>query len=84
MMFVDIGNRRLEDKAEELGISLRMVHIHMAQSKLHGNADVPCNFVAWVGVMESSLPSKGLAHRGRSGDSGETTANIKSAENRPQ
>jgi len=57
--------RRLEDKCDDLEIATRTINLSLDQRRLHGNVDIPCNFPALLGVLDSTLPAKGLQHRAR-------------------
>jgi hypothetical protein len=79
--------RRCEDKAESFGIALRPVTFQLGHSNLHGNADIPAFFHAWLGVLDNTLSNKGVHFRmphphGQSAST-ETAATVKGGENRP-
>lgn len=58
-------HRRIEDKCEEHGIATRPINLSMDQSRLHGNCDIPSNYMAMLAVLDDTLPAKGLQHRAR-------------------
>lgn len=63
--------RKLEDKLESRKIELRLAVINMNTDDLHRNRECPSAYPIWLGVVDSTLPSKGTAHRALRGKDAE-------------
>lgn len=70
--------RRIEDKLAGLNVEVRPVTLSFAADRLHGNADRPTNFPAWLCILDSVLPQKGVAFRSRPDGHDATTSTAKS------
>ncbi|CAK9079028.1 unnamed protein product [Durusdinium trenchii] len=55
--------RKLEDKLLAVKVELRPWTLNLNQDDLHKNRELPSAFVCFLGVPDSSLPTKGTAHR---------------------
>lgn len=65
--------RKLEDKLSMHRVEVRPFVINLDCSSLHGNRECPMAYIAWVGVADSTLGSKGTAHRALRGKDAEPT-----------
>ncbi|CAK9077405.1 unnamed protein product, partial [Durusdinium trenchii] len=55
--------RKLEDKLNAHKIELRSFTLNLNIDQLHKNRELPMGFVCYIGVLDSSLPLRGTAHR---------------------
>lgn len=55
--------RRLEDKLGNHKVELRSFTLNLNVDDLHKNRDLPSAYPAYIGVMDSTLPLRGTAHR---------------------
>ena len=55
--------RRLEDKFQENCIELKPFFLNMDTTNVHGNRDIPASFICYLGIIDSTLPTKGTLHR---------------------
>lgn len=53
----------MEDKLLAVKVELRPWTLNLNQDDLHKNRELPSAFVCFLGVPDSSLPTKGTAHR---------------------
>ena len=53
----------MEDKLIAHKIELKPFTLNLDLSELHRNRDLPSAFVCYMGVVDSTLPLKGTAHR---------------------
>lgn len=44
-------------------IELRPFHLSVSLQSLHGNCEQPACFTAWLAVLDSVLPTKGVQYR---------------------
>ena len=69
--------RKLEDKLLAHKIELKPFIINVDQKDIHRNRDLPAAFIAFMGVVDSTLPLKGTAHRVvRGAPEGEVATNV--------
>ncbi|CAE6950443.1 unnamed protein product [Symbiodinium sp. CCMP2592] len=69
--------RKLEDKFLDNNIELKPFFLNMDISNVHGNRDIPSSFVCYLGLLDSTLPTKGTLHRAwRSASTGADKENI--------
>jgi hypothetical protein len=55
--------RKLEDKLQAVRVALRPFTLNLNVDDLHKNRESPSAFMCYLGVIDSSLPVKGTAHR---------------------
>ena len=62
-VFLNHYRRKLEDKLQAVRIALRPFTLNLNVEDLHKNRESPSAFMCYLGVIDSSLPVKGTAHR---------------------
>ena len=63
-MFLFLGfARKLENKLVAVKVELRPWALNLNLEDLHKNRELPGAFMCFLGVADSSLPTKGTAHR---------------------
>ena len=62
-VFLNHSCRKLEDKLQAVRIALRPFTLNLNVDELHKNRESPSAFMCYLGVIDSSLPVKGTAHR---------------------
>ena len=62
-MFKNLLGRKLEDKLQALRVALRPFTLNVNQDDLHKNRESPGAFPGYLGVIDTALPGKGVAHR---------------------
>ena len=62
-MFKNLLGRKLEDKLQALRVALRPFALNVNQDDLHKNRESPGAFPGYLGVIDTALPGKGVAHR---------------------
>ena len=55
--------RKIEDKMIQHHIELRPFHLNISVGSLHGNAEQPSCYTAWIAVLDHVLPTKGVQYR---------------------
>lgn len=53
----------MEDKLQAVRVALRPFTLNLNTEELHKNRETPSAFHCYLGVMDVSLPGKGVAHR---------------------
>ena len=55
--------RKIEDKLVACNIELRNFALNLDVGEIHKNRKFPACYFCWLGVLDSTLPNKGTAHR---------------------
>lgn len=49
-------------------MELKTIVLPVSHELLHGNRDLPANFMGWLGVMDTAVPQSGLEHKAKDKD----------------
>lgn len=71
--------RKIEDKLVNCNIEVRKFALNLDVGEVHKNREFPAAYWCWLGVLDSTLPNKGTAHRALRGSpnpDGPTAVNV--------
>ena len=74
--YFDILGRKLEDKLGAVNVETRAFTLNLNTDDLHKNREIPGAFPCYLGVLDTTLPMKGTAHRRVRGTTADEDATI--------